>query len=244
MVTLIVSLFFGAFKNSVLATDTYDKPLVETQKKALNLKDFSSGSALIGIEPIIIPEVEVTDVETEQEIIEQGTTEEEVIDFSEDEPQTDNDLSQILYSSVYEYLSNTLELGIRSDDFLILCSIIHLEAGTSASIESKCAVGNIVINRLLDQETWGCNTISEVAFREKQFSVVKSNAFNVCKDSFASGVWDNEMQNTINAAILSLSRSEQYDIPDDVQYFHGDELKRTWGNHEYCFSLGGNSYFK
>lgn len=244
MVVLIIYLIFGAFKNSVLATDTYyNKPLVETQKKPLNLKDFSSGSALIGIEPIVITEAEVIDTETEEDII----VEEETIALSEEvynEPQIDNDISQILYSSVYDYLLNTLEQGIMSDDFLILCSIIHLEAGTSASIESKCAVGNVVINRLLDQETWGCNTISEVAFREKQFSVVRSNAFNICKDSFASGVWDDEMQNTINAAILSLSRSTQYDIPDDVQYFYGDESKRTWGNHEYCFSLGGNSYFK
>ena len=130
-----------------------------------------------------------------------------------------------------------------SDDFLSLCSVIHYEAGVAASLDSKIAVGCVVINRLNDSK-WGYSNLHDVIYADGQFNVTEKASFESLKDEIRSGDWSPDLENTIVAANTVISSTEACQVPSDVQFFYGDPDKRTWGDHVYCFTAGGNSFFK
>lgn len=141
-------------------------------------------------------------------------------------------------------IPNVVSLDIQyTDDFLSLCSVIHHEAGVAAPLDSKVIVGRVVVNRLNDPK-WGYSTLNDVIYAESQFNVVNKASFENLKSVILAGNWSDDVATTVNAATIVLSDSEYCSIPSDVQFFYGDPQKRTWGRHTYCFTYGGNSYFK
>ena len=153
------------------------------------------------------------------------------------EPEQPNEVEEL------ELVETNPEIDM-SDDFLSLCSVIHLEAGVSASLESKIVVGKVVINRLNDVNRWGYTSLNDVIYDDGQFNVTKKASFENLKNEILSGDWSPELQETIVAANTVISDPNAGQVPADVQFFYGDPDKRTWGNHEYCFTVGGNSFFK
>ena len=133
---------------------------------------------------------------------------------------------------------------VMSDEFADLCTMIHLEAGEGASVESKAYVANVAMNRLRNPGKWGYSTLHEVLYAPRQFSVVYSDRFKKKKSQFLSMSLDANMQASVTAATLAYTGSAQYSIDPAVQYFYGDPNKRSWGSHTYCFTFGGNSFFK
>ena len=77
-----------------------------------------------------------------------------------------------------------------------------------------------------------------------QFSVVHTKKFAAMKERLKSGQWDDYMKSSVTAANLVYSGSPLYDIDDSVQFFYGDPNKKQWGSHIYCFTFGGNSFFR
>jgi hypothetical protein len=131
-----------------------------------------------------------------------------------------------------------------SDEFFELCAMIHYEAGEGASVESKAYVGQVVMNRLKDTGKWGYSDIHSVLYAPDQFSVVHTKKFVTMKERLKSGQWDDYMKSSVTAANLVFSGSSLYDIDDSVQFFYGDPNKKQWGSHTYCFTFGGNSFFR
>lgn len=141
------------------------------------------------------------------------------------------------------YIAKTRDSIQMTDEFISLCAMVHCEAGEGASVKSKVYVGQVAMNRLKDKNKWGYSNLTEVIYAPKQFSVVKTKKFNKMKDKMSSGEWDSYMKSSVMAAHLVYTGSSLYDIDDSVQFFYGDPNKRSWGNHKYCFTYGGNSFF-
>lgn len=184
-------------------------------------------------------EVVVEEEEIQEEVlIEEEEVHPEVL-LAEEPP-----VEHVGMSAVDMYLRENADLTNLSDDFLSLCSTIHFEAGIAATLESKVAVGHVVVNRLRDQSRWHYTTLHEAIYAPSQFNVVNIGAFETLKSTIKAGNWDKDIQTTVTAAYLVMTGSELFDIPDDVEFFYGDPNKRTWGTYTYCFTVGGNSYFK
>lgn len=147
--------------------------------------------------------------------------------------------------SVDLYLKSLISDGM-SDDFLSLVATIHFEAGPSASLESKIAVGTVVLNRLRNKEKWGYETLHDVIYADKQFSVVRKAGFEEIKEDLlaipANG--DAGLGSSFMAAYNLITCTDQYLTDPEIQYFYGSEDKRCWAGHTYCFTIGGNSFFK
>ena len=142
------------------------------------------------------------------------------------------------------YLLENSSLTEITDDFASFCAAIHHEAGPYATMQSKIAVGNVIVNRLRDYDNWEYKTLNDVIFDDDQFAVIDLKEFYDTKDAVKSGVWDEDLQSTVMSAYLILTGSDLYAIPEEVCFFYGDPNKRSWGKHEYCFTVGGNSFFK
>ena len=135
-------------------------------------------------------------------------------------------------------------IDLEEENFLDLVATIHLEAGSAASLESKCAVGFCVMNRVNDVNKWHYSSVSQCVHATGQFAVTSSSDFNSIKNRVKNNNLDEDLESSILAAQMAMSGDETYAIPSEVQFFYGDPNKRTWGKHTYCFTIGGNSYFK
>ena len=123
-----------------------------------------------------------------------------------------------------------------------LAALIHFEAGTHASLESKCVVGNVVSNRVNDVGKWGYANYESAIYAPGQFTVVKKGKFVTLRDELMHGEsTDPHVINSLTAA-RAVMGGQQF-IPADVEFFHGNENKRSWGTHTYWSSIGGNAYF-
>ena len=131
---------------------------------------------------------------------------------------------------------------VMSYELASLTAVIHLEAGEGSDISSKCAVGNVVSNRVKDVGKWGYSNYTEALYAPRQFTVVNSGKFIKLRDELLSqGATNSDVTNSLKAAESVMSGASY--LPADVQFFHGDENKRSWGNHTYYTSIGGNSFF-
>jgi len=132
-----------------------------------------------------------------------------------------------------------------TDDFVSLVATIHLEAGPSASIDSKLAVGTVVLNRFRDKEKWGYETLNDVIYADRQFAVTKKSEFGKIKDQVKmSSKSDAGLGSSFMAAYNLMTDTDRYLVDPEIQYFYGSADIRNWADHTYCFTLGGNSFFK
>jgi len=188
-----------------------------------------------------VTEVEtLKDTETNQDI--KDTKTEEEVKLEEKFPvEVENTKETINADSYLDLNGSNIPL---SDEFFELCAMVHFEAGEGASVESKAYVGQVAMNRLKDTGKWGYPDIHSVLYAPDQFSVVHTKKFAIMKERLKSGQWDDYMKSSVTAANLVFSGSPLYDIDDSVQFFYGDPNKKQWGSHTYCFTFGGNSFFR
>jgi spore germination cell wall hydrolase CwlJ-like protein len=128
------------------------------------------------------------------------------------------------------------------EDYLLLSTLIYYEAGPSATLESACAVGWVVRNRLEDRSRWGDKTFEAVIYRKNQFTVTKRASFADMLEKIGS-LTTKRAENAKQAARYVLQGRDKYRIPKKVQAFHGNGSRRTWGSHEFYAEIGGNAFF-
>ena len=128
------------------------------------------------------------------------------------------------------------------EDYLLLSTLIYYESGPSATLESACAVGWVVRNRLDDRARWGNKTFEQVIYRKNQFTVTKHEYFASMLEKIGS-LSTKRASNAKRAARYVLQGLKKYRLPKKVQAFHGNGSRREWGGHEFYAEIGGNAFF-
>lgn len=96
---------------------------------------------------------------------------------------------------------------IKLGEMELISQLVEAEAGNQP-YEGKCLVVDVILNRV-DSPDWP-NTISEVIFQDKQFSVVRNGAFeraayHMKEDDYSCVV--QEMENRTNLDVLYFNNS-------------------------------------
>ena len=128
-------------------------------------------------------------------------------------------------------------------DYALLAALIYFEAGPKASLESACAVGWVVRNRLEAVSRWGDSTFTEVIYHHGQFSVTKPRKpFKAMVAAILSKTND-RAKNAKRAARYVLQGRESYKLESEVQAFRSERRSKKWGGHKFYRSIGGNDFF-
>lgn len=113
------------------------------------------------------------------------------------------------------------------DDVYMLAQIIQSEAG-GESREGMIAVGNVVMNRVLNRHKFG-NTVVEVITAPGQF------AYNSGRTPSSSA----------KRAARAVLQDEKWVIPQDIYYFRsGVSAGGDWGAHRYYTKIGGHCFYR
>jgi N-acetylmuramoyl-L-alanine amidase len=139
--------------------------------------------------------------------------------------------STTLTTDELEYIESGDEF-YNEDDLYWLSRLISAESGNQ-TIDGKIAVGNVVLNRVLDPT---CpNTVKEVIFDDKygvQFSVTENGTIN-----------DEPNEESILAAKICL---EGYNLVEDCIYFVNPEIGiSSWfyKNHDFVTSIDDHDFY-
>lgn len=128
------------------------------------------------------------------------------------------------YYNEMGYSSNYYEY--TEDDVYMLAQIIDLEA-RGESFEGRVAVGNVVMNRVLNRRQFG-NSVESVIKAPGQF------AWNGSR-SPSSGS---------KRAARAVLQDQYWVIPQDVYYFRsGASEGSDWGSHKFCTKIGGHCFY-
>lgn len=128
-------------------------------------------------------------------------------------------------------------------DYALLAALIYFESGSKASLQSACAVGWVVRNRLEAVSRWGDSTFKEVIYHDGQFSVTKPRKhFKAMVDSILSKTND-RAENAKKAARYVLQGRECYKLECEVQAFRSKRTSKKWGGHKFYKSIGGSDFF-
>ncbi len=129
------------------------------------------------------------------------------------------------YYNKMGYSNNHYEY--TQDDVYMLAQIIQSEAG-GESTEGMIAVGNVVMNRVLNRYKFG-STVAEVITAPGQFAY---NA-NTKPSSKAKG------------AARAVLQDENWVIPQDIYYFRsGASSGVDWGSHKFFTKIGGHCFYR
>jgi len=114
-----------------------------------------------------------------------------------------------------------------ADDVYMLAQIIQSEAG-GESTTGMIAVGNVVMNRVLNRHKFG-NTISDVITAPGQFA------------------WNSSRRPSSKAkrAARAVLEDENWVIPQDIYYFRsGVSAGVDWGRHRFFDKIGGHCFYR
>ena len=130
-----------------------------------------------------------------------------------------------LYYNEVGYSSNYYKY--TENDIYMLAQLIHGEA-RGESLDGKVAVGNVVMNRVLNRSYFG-NSMTAVITASHQFSGYNPNTVPGSASKYA--------------ARLVLDR-QVWVVPQNVYYFkssgtHGID----WGSHKFYVQIGGHSFY-
>ena len=109
----------------------------------------------------------------------------------------------------------------------MLAQIIQSEAG-GESTEGMIAVGNVVLNRVLNRHKFG-STVAEVITAPGQF------AYNP----------DRKPSSRAKSAARAVLQDEKWVIPQDIYYFRsGASSGVDWGSHRFFTKIGGHCFYR
>ena len=129
------------------------------------------------------------------------------------------------YYNEMGYSNNHYEY--TADDVYMLAQIIQSEAGGETT-EGMIAVGNVVMNRVLNRHKFG-NTVAEVITAPGQF------AYNP----------DRKPSSKAKRAARAVLQDENWVIPQDIYYFRsGVSAGGDWGSHRFYTKIGGHCFYR
>lgn len=129
------------------------------------------------------------------------------------------------YYNEMGYSSNHYEY--TEDDVYMLAQIIQSEAG-GESRKGMIAVGNVVMNRVLNRHKFG-NTLAEVITAPGQF------AYNSGRKPSSSA----------KRAARAVLQDENWVIAQDIYFFRsGVSAGGDWGSHRYYTQIGGHCFYR
>jgi hypothetical protein len=129
------------------------------------------------------------------------------------------------YYNEMGYSNNHYEY--TEDDVYMLAQIIQSEAG-GESREGMIAVGNVVMNRVLNRHKFG-STVAEVITASGQF------AWNPGRKPSSSA----------KRAARAVLQDEKWVIPQDIYYFRsGVSAGSDWGSHRFYTKIGGHCFYR
>lgn len=111
-------------------------------------------------------------------------------------------------------IENQEIINYTQEDFQNLCRIIEAEAGIE-TIQGKIAVGNVIINRVLDERF--PNSITEVVFAKNQFSPVSNGS-----------IYNIPSEDSIKAAKLVLEGETTPESKNAVFFWADYVNKNNW----------------
>ena len=125
----------------------------------------------------------------------------------------------------YSYSNNHYDY--TENDVTMLARVIYAEA-RGESTTGKIAVGNVVMNRVLNRRKFG-NTVEAVVTAPKQFAYNPNT---------------NPSRSCISAARQVL-QNEVWVIPQDIYYFRsGASANVNWSGHPFYTKIGGHCFYR